>query len=225
MIYPGIKRAIILALLTYSIFFMVPIILGLLAVIALELMGIYHLEQSLSEQMILIGGLVLLLGIFTALWKSLVLSRKKLVRLLKREGLYIVEFTSKYLIAEWEGVRVCIEFDRPFINYNPVPRTRITRENGKQVVEWKGSFDPRYMYRISRMRIDVPRSSEVASRPELGRRLEFVLPQGVLGSISEDQDAITVVLKWGSWLGSSVIGLVRTVVETAIGPESVRTHN
>lgn len=213
--YPSLKKAIAIAVITYSIFFMVPMIFGLLAVIALELMGIYQLKQSLDEQIILIGGLVLLLAIFTVLWKRLVLSRKNLARLLKREGMYIVEFNSKHIIAEWEGVRVCIDFDRPFINYNPVPRARITREKGKQVIEWKGSFDPRYMYRISRMRIDVPRSSEVASRPELGRRLESILPHGVLESISEDQDAITVVLKWGSWLGDSVIDLIMTVVESA----------
>ncbi len=65
--------------------------------------------------MFFLGALVLLFVIFTALWKRLVLSRKRLTRLLEAAGFGIVEFDSKYLIGEGKGMRVCFVFDRPFM--------------------------------------------------------------------------------------------------------------
>lgn len=218
---PGLKRAVVIAVLTYAIFFMVPIILGVSAVIALDLLGIYNLKQPLDEQVILLGGLVFLFAGSATLWKRLVLSRKRLARLLEAEGFGLVEINGKHLIAEREGVRVSFVFDRPFMDYNPVPRSRLVHDNGRQVLTRKVSYDPRYMYRLSTLRICMARSDEM-NLPALKHRLKSSLPDGVLESIEVDCGAITVVLRWGSWLGDSVMDLVREVAPVRNGEVPVR---
>lgn len=215
--YPGIKRAIALAGLKYAILFIVPIFLGILVVIAFEAWGVYHLKESLDEQLsifIFLGVLVFLLFACVFFWKRLVLSRKRLVLLLKAEGWDIVEFNDKHVVAGREGVGVCFDFDRPFLGYDLVPWSCIVRENGRQVIKRKGSYDPRYMYRISSLCIRMPCSNEADFLPNFSCRLKSLLPGDVLESITEDKGSITIVLKWGSWLGDSAMDIIKEIVPT-----------